>query len=320
MRRIDLFCKLVAPLVISLLDAVSSELAILATGSVTIVSITIEYFAIARVYHSVPALTVPKTRRQGLRSGSNGSMPCHNICTGPLAYVRHRAFLPSFALSLLYLTVLSLNGQMITWLIAIGLGSRTIGALRGVAALSELSATWLAPKIMEHIGPVRAGIWFLNWQIICVTVACVFLWLDTTITVVAIGTVAAVIASRVGLWGFDLSAQIIVQEDVEAELRGTFSSQESAFQNAFEMLSFAGTIGFAKPEQFRYPATISAGAVALAGVLYAAFVRMRRGHLVHLSKCMGRDHRKKYGWGRIAQNEEDGGHALADWLSTTHNP
>ncbi|KAK5123160.1 hypothetical protein LTR85_003358 [Meristemomyces frigidus] len=311
MRRIDLFCKLVAPLAVSLLDAVSSELAIAVTGLLPITSVSAEYFAIARVYRSLPALAIPRaTKGNQQPAGSSFKLRVTGACSGVLTYVRHQAFLPSFALALLYLTVLSFAGQMITYLLAIGLSSSAIGALRGVAALSELSATWLGPKIMERIGPIRAGIWFLNWQMMCVTVACIFFWLDAPPTVVAVGTISAVVASRIGLWGFDLSAQMIVQEEVEAELRGTFSSQEFAFQNIFEMLSFASTIVFARPDQFKYPATISAGAVALAGVLYAAFVRMRRGHLVHLSKCMDRDHRKKYGWSRVEQDEGGEGHEL----------
>jgi iron-regulated transporter 1 len=66
-------------------------------------------------------------------------------------------------------------------------------------------------------------------------------------------------------------------------------------QNIFEMLAFASTIAFPRPEQFKYPATISATAVGLAGVLYAMFVRSRRGHLLHLSNCVDprgqKDHR-----------------------------
>lgn len=313
MRRIDLFCKLIAPLVVSLLDTVSSELAIAGTGLLTIAAIPAEYFAIARVYHSVPALTTIRETSVSLPpDGRYFQTRLGRACSGLTTYVRHQAFLPSFALALLYLTVLSFAGQMTTYLRAIGLSSGIIGLLRGIAALSELSATWLGPKIMDRIGPIRAGIWFLNWQMLCVATACAFFWLDTSPAVVAAGTISAVVASRLGLWGFDLSAQIIVQEEVEPELRGTFSSQEFAFQNTFEMLSFASTIVFARPEQFKYPATISAAAVAVAGVLYAAFVRMRRGHLVHLSNCMDRNHRKKHGWGRVEQDEGGEDHELVE--------
>lgn len=295
MRRIDLFCKLVGPLAISLVDSWSSKMAILVTGTMTVISILIEYFAIARVHSGIPALQESKSantanrRQHGL--ARNMQLGFKDAMASTATYVSHRAFLPSFALALLYLTVLSFNGQMITYLVAIGFSSALIGILRGVSAIFELSATWIAPKIMARIGPVRSGIWLLNWQIICVSIACTFFWLTegTEYQLAASAmTVAAVIASRIGLWGFDLSAQIIVQEEVQPGLRGAFSSQEYAFQNVFEMLSFASTIVFSRPAQFKIPATISAVAVSTAGILYAAFVRSRRGHLVHLSRCMER--------------------------------
>jgi iron-regulated transporter 1 len=210
---------------------------------------------------------------------------------------------------MLYLTVLSFNGQMVTYLVATGFNSAAIGVLRGVSAIFELSATWIAPKLMHRIGPVRSGIWFINWEIFCVSIACMLFWLaDNNFNGLAAagGIVAAVIVSRTGLWGFDLSAQIIVQEEVESELRGTFSSQEFAFQNIFEMLSFASTIAFSRPDQFKIPATISAGAVTTAGILYAAFVRSRRGHLVHLSRCMERPGKTQTTtWQHLPQEEEE---------------
>lgn len=63
-----------------------------------------------------------------------------------------------------------------------------------------------------------AGIWFINWEILCVATACLFLWADIAPMNAAVGTVVAVIASRIGLWGFDLSAQILVQEVGASEM------------------------------------------------------------------------------------------------------
>jgi iron-regulated transporter 1 len=60
-----------------------------------------------------------------------------------------------------------------------------------------------------------------------------------------------------------------------------------ALQSVFEMISFATTIVFADPDQFKYPVYISYGAIALAAVCFAAYVRRERGHLIHTSKCMG---------------------------------
>ena len=321
MRRIDLFCKLVAPLAISLIDSFSPEAAILATGGVTMLSVSVEYFAIARVYTAVPLLRAPKSdrtsRRTQLRFSERMRTTIKAFVASTTTYMSHGAFLPSFSLALLYLTVLSFNGQMVTYLLAIGFSSATVGVLRGVSAVFELSATWTAPKVMQRIGPIRSGIWFINWEIICVSIACLLFWVPEnglSGRLAAGGTVAAVIASRIGLWGFDLSAQIIVQEEVEPELRGTFSSQEFAWQNIFEMLSFASTVVFSRPTEFKIPATVSAGAVGVAGVLYAAFVRSRRGHLVHLSRCMeraGKDRvRQHYDtWQALSQDEDAAAHS-----------
>ena len=62
-----------------------------------------------------------------------------------------------------------------------------------------------------------------------------------------------------------------------------------ALQSIFELLSFATTIIFPLPEQFKYPVYISYGAIAMAAICFAAYVRKERGHLLHTSKCFGGD-------------------------------
>lgn len=298
MRRIDLFCKLAGPLAVSLVDSGSTRAAILTTAAMSTTSVFIEYLAIARVYHAVPALRVAKSTAQPaseLRHRTMMSRVQSNAST-LLSYVRHPAFLPSFALALLYLTVLSFSGQFITYLLAQGLSSATVAMLRGLAAIFELSATWLGPWLHTRIGSVRAGIWFLNAELVFIALSCAVLWLPSDTlpsSATTFSLVAAVILSRTGLWGFDLSAQFIIQDEVGPEMRGTFSSLEASFQNSFEMLAFLSTVIFPRPEQFKFPAAISAVAVAAAAVLYACFVRDRRGHLLHPSKCMDRHQRAK---------------------------
>jgi len=222
MRRIDLFCKLAAPLVIALVDAASTSIAIMVAGLLTILSVPVEYFAIARVHRAIPALSEPKPAGTHPIDQATPHRNILRFCKDALGstalYIHHPVFLPSLALALLYLTVLSFAGQMITYLLSIGVSSGIIALLRGVAAIFEMSATWLGPFLMQRIGTVRAGIWFINWQIFCVAGACLCLWINTSSTVAAAGTVAAVILSRVGLWGFDLCVQIIVQEEVLEQL------------------------------------------------------------------------------------------------------
>lgn len=72
---------------------------------------------------------------------------------------------------------------------------------------------------------------------------------------------------------------------MQAGKRGAFSSVEAAWQNAFELLSFASTMIFSKPEQFKWPALMSVVAVATASAAYTLYIRLRRGHVLHLEKC-----------------------------------
>lgn len=241
-------------------------------------------------------------------------------------YFHHPVFLPSISLSLLYLTVLSFSGQMITFLLSSGYNSFHVGIARTISTIFELSATWVAPRVMKRIGAIRGGIWFLAWQMA---------WLAGGISwffgegeahgsmrvFAASGLVGGVILSRVGLWGFDLCAQTIIQDvsnfpripydiasnantslsestpsmliprrafsqSVPPSHRGSFSTVETSFQNLFELLSYVSTIIFSQPDQFQWPAVISAAAVYTAGALYASFVRRRRGHLLHPPPCL----------------------------------
>ena len=293
MRRIDLFCKLLGPLCIALLDSLSTFAAICTVFGMSLVSVIIEYHSIARVYRRTTALQSPRAIRSRNDNGSDTSplrgfarkrmKHCSKIS---LQYLNHPTFLPSIALCVLYLTVLSFSGQMVTYLISIRFTSLQIGLMRTASVLLEVSATWLAPMIITRIGSVRAGLWSINWQLLCLVPTVSLFTIIEMPRMAAFVMVTGVVLSRVGLWGFDLSVQQIVQESVEPESRGSFSSMETAFQNFFELCAYLSTIIFSRPNQFRYPIVFSAVAILVAEALFAKFVVDQRGHLVHLSKCM----------------------------------
>jgi iron-regulated transporter 1 len=324
MRRIDLFCKLVAPVFISFLDAMmGTEWAVGVTLALSAASVGIEYWAIAKVYHAVPALT--KEFKTSIESnehdleGMESEIPTEpglpprfltkglaDTITPWLTYLTSPAFLPSLSLSLLYLTVLSTGPHWQTYLLATSYTPLTVSLLRVLAVVSELAATIVAPYLMDRIGPIRSGLWSINWQAIALAPAVgVFYHFskDNELKGVAAGAIltAGMIASRLGLWSFDLSVQFLVQEHTSAETRAVFSSCEVALQNFFELLSFAATIAFPEPSQFAIPVLVSFGAVVSAAVCFAAYVRRERGHLLHASKCLG--YEKKKGYDRVEQVE-----------------
>ncbi|KAH6642848.1 hypothetical protein C7974DRAFT_386263 [Boeremia exigua] len=302
MRRIDLVCKLIAPLGIGLLDGYSTKVAIWVVFGQNAISVLVEYFAIAQVYSAVPELGHGKDQRNtnetpqspgGTRTDpSRSTLNFIRDNVGPWKdYFQNPAFLASFSLSLLYLTVLSFASQMTTYLLTLGFTSTHVSIMRLIAVILELSATCAAPLLMSKIGAVRSGLWFINEQLITIMVAISFfaaMTSETHLKVAGLALVGGVALSRLGLWGFDLCVQYLVQEDAPEATRGSFSAIEMSLQNFFELLSFATTMIFYRPEDFKYPVYISAGAVALSAACFAAFVRQKRGHLLHTSKCLKR--------------------------------
>ncbi|KAK9583590.1 hypothetical protein V6Z92_007726 [Aspergillus fumigatus] len=180
MRRIDLICKLIGPLFIALIDGISTKTAILINLGMNVCSVVVEYFSIAKVYYDVPELQQPKPAANGGLSSRETEQQsflrqCWSRCCGLAQksfgdfgfYFRHRYFLPSFAGALLYLTVLSFAGQMVTWLLSAGYDSVQIGIARTLSVAFEVLATWIAPWLMRRIGPIRAGLWLASWQFFC---------------------------------------------------------------------------------------------------------------------------------------------------------
>lgn len=225
MRRIDLFCKLIAPVFISLVDSFSTQVAILTVLGLNTASVLIEYVAIAQVYLSVPTLKkIPATILQADDLDDSATQTLHRSprslmsrLRGTLApwqeFATSKVFLASFALSLLYLTVLSFGATMTTYLLHSGFSPLEVSCMRIGSVAAELSGTWIAPIIMNRIGPIRSGLWFLNWQFCCVAgAAAVYVPWDSNSQLVAGCLVIGVALSRVGLWGFDLSVQFLVQE------------------------------------------------------------------------------------------------------------
>lgn len=301
MRRIDLICKLIAPVGIGLIDGYSTKVAIWIVFAQNAVSVLIEYFAIAQVYKAVPELRRGKQLESAVtteqQQGQDTTVPSsHSLFDGITStvrpwrdYVVNPAFLASFSLSLLYLTVLSFASQMTTYLLTLGFTSAHVSIMRLASVILELSATCAAPWLMSKIGAVRSGLWFINEQLISIALAvAMFSWAGDKAKLAGGALVLGVCLSRLGLWGFDLSVQFLVQEDAPSATRGSFSAIEMSLQNLFELFSFATTMIFYRPEDFKIPIYISAGAIATSAACFAGFVRQKRGHLLHTDKCLKR--------------------------------
>lgn len=90
--------------------------------------------------------------------------------------------------------------------------------------------------------------------------------------------------SRFGVWVFDLTTQQLTQTLVPAHQRSSFAGVETSVINIFEVCGAGAAIAFPKVEQFKWLCVASFGTIVVSWVMYAAWVRGQRGHLVHWEK------------------------------------
>ncbi|KAK3201797.1 hypothetical protein GRF29_164g715977 [Pseudopithomyces chartarum] len=201
-----------------------------------ILSVVFEYFAIAQVYKIVPELHSRSGKPLTASPGAVHRRTSSPIPSSPLstlrttfqpwkAYFLNPAFLASFSLALLYFTVLGFGSQLTTYLLTLGLTPIHISAMRLISVILELTATCAAPLLMRRIGAVRAGLWFINLQLLATCLAIgLFTYFSAHPLTSGLSLVAGVTLSRLGLWGFDLCVQYLVQEDAPEASRGSFSA------------------------------------------------------------------------------------------------
>lgn len=153
------------------------------------------------------------------------------------AYVRQPCAAAAAALALLYLTVLSLGFLMTAFLSWAGLAEATLSLFRAAGALSGLAATVVFVPLRQRLGLVGAGAAGITWQLAALTAGTVPLIASAALQQqprlfagssgssnggltpplpkgLLYGLLSGLVASRLGLWLFDLAVLQLQQEMV----------------------------------------------------------------------------------------------------------
>ncbi|KAL1914477.1 uncharacterized protein VTP21DRAFT_8860 [Calcarisporiella thermophila] len=309
MRRIDLFCKLVAPLLIGFLISFTSVLfGVAFVGFWNVISLVLELYLIFQVYIAVPELKRPKNLHQPEQVPSDSTIleSTETIQSNSARqnslywvhmfkesvkswrknwemYVRHPVFLASLSYSFTYLTVLSFGGSMVGYLKYRGYSDGFISGMRGVNVVAGLIATALMPWIKMKIGLVRTGIWAIISEVLCLipVVVSFYVWPGVLEAILLFGGMAL---SRIGLWSFDLTATQLLQEQVSIQQAGLINGHQYVLVNLFDLGQYLLTMVWNEPPQFATPAIISCASVAMSAVFYGRYTYLNRGHLLHYEK------------------------------------
>lgn len=173
MRRIDLICKLLAPLWTSLLTtAASYTFAVAFLMGFAALTLAFELWWIQVVFKKFPILAETDRPVKALTAGEAGqqtatpadaqSRPKHRILAlyhDWAEFAKMPVFASSAAISLLYLTVLSFDGNMLAYLKSRNYSDAFVAGQRGVCVVTGLAGTVLMPWLERKVGLARAGAW-----------------------------------------------------------------------------------------------------------------------------------------------------------------
>lgn len=156
MRRIDLVCKLISPILISIVISAtgSVRVGVLYTGLTSLISIPIELFCAKRVWKGSTVLQAPKPtpasepiQRPAARGEERAIViwsllgKIRQYFKGLEMYFATPVWIPSFALAMLHFNMLTWRATFITYLINIGYSLNTITIARAIGSIFEISST-----------------------------------------------------------------------------------------------------------------------------------------------------------------------------------
>lgn len=318
-RRIDLSCKLLAPVITGfIISFVSLQASAITLALWNTLSVWVEYWLFTSVYNGIPVLGQSNQRRMAriLQSGHERNNPTleeesllsvtddsselvDRKCNKKLSekileipyiaewkvYLQQEVALPGLALSLLFFTVLSFGTLMTATLEWEGIPAYVIGIARGISAVIGIAATVLYPVLQSHISTIRTGLWSIWSQWTCLIPCVAAIWIQNGFlsSYILMGSVAI---SRLGLWMFDLAVLQQMQDLVPESDRLIVGGVQNSLQSLMDLLAYVMGIIISDPRDFWKLTMLSFLAVTIAAFLYCIHVYHVRKHIFHFDRLM----------------------------------
>ncbi|CAO3570518.1 unnamed protein product [Mortierella alpina] len=303
MKRIDLVCKLISPLVFAaLLAQVDAAYCSLAMATWCMCTFCMELYLVRRIWAKSPVLWEPRSRHSqlsvtnasksdGRRRGSASDLFATRspsvftkVVSSFQEYTHHIVFLASLSYAIIYINMMSVSGTMIGYLQWRGFTAGSIALLKGVCTASELVGTIAMPILVRYVGLVRGGAWSVWLEVATLTPVLFSIYSDRL--PVQIFIFAGMAVSRIGVWSFDLVITQIMQEHIQSDHdnAGLINGWHYSMINLFELAQFVLTMIWSLPDLYFIPCTLSLMCVVIGALVYSGYVVRMRGHLFHYQR------------------------------------
>ena len=173
MRRIDVFCKFIAPLGISTFIATVApvKIAVVAVALTSMLSFGLEYWCILTVWRCSSSRLRTSQEKNGKDDGDDGEPVHRNTWYGRLAvlvqtsldahvqglqyYFKSPVWIPSLGVAILHASVLTYSATLITYLLNAGLPLGTLTVAKAIGSVFEIGSTFIFPWAVRVLSETK---------------------------------------------------------------------------------------------------------------------------------------------------------------------
>ncbi|MBC7370706.1 MAG: ABC transporter substrate-binding protein [Bdellovibrionaceae bacterium] len=275
LRQVDLLTEVGAPVIAGLLllvDQPNLLAGFILIALWNVVSFFPELVLLKSVFNERPDLITKKVQTSEQAKTALWSKLTH----GWRAFFREPIALAALAYSILWLSVLSPHGVLLTAYLKDGwqLPEWAIGAFRGGGAFFGLIATAIFPWAIRRWGLLNGTRNFIIYQTATVLIALAFFFSGGIAG--QVGFLVFILLSRVGLYGFSLGETQIRQVGISPETRGEVNGFASALTGIATLVLYGAGALLPSTQDFQFLVIGSALFVALACAVYLVWLRVVR--------------------------------------------